>query len=154
MNLPFEVRTLNMKKMAGRPAVTSRCLYWLVCMSWVVTSQGEVGICRWSRKLQDQYNSAFFEFGVPEIAEGSPFINCMQYSWRCDSQVLRVWLTGTEEMSPGYWGSESRVLRIWLTGIEDMTHEYRDCDSRVLSVWLTGTENMIRGYWGYQSGKT
>ena len=32
----------------------SRCLYWLVCRSWIVTSRDEVGICRWPRNLQNQ----------------------------------------------------------------------------------------------------
>ena len=66
------------------------------------------------------------------------------------SRVLRIWLTGTEDMTHGYWGYDSRVLRIWLTGTEDMTHGYWGYDSRVLHI-LTGTEDMTHGYWWYYS---
>ena len=65
------------------------------------------------------------------------------------SQVLRIWLTGTDDMTHGYCIS-SRVLRIWLTGTEDMTHGY--CiSSRVLRIWLTGTAypHSRHRYWGY-----
>ena len=59
------------------------------------------------------------------------------------SRVLRIWLTGTDDMTHGYCIS-SRVLRIWLTGTEDMTHGYWGYDSRVLHI-LTGTEDMTHG---------
>ena len=35
--------------------------------------------------------------------------------WGYDSQVLRIWLTGTEDMTHGYWGYDSQVMNI-LTG--------------------------------------
>ena len=61
------------------------------------------------------------------------------------SRVLRIWLTGTEDMTHGYC-IPLRVLRIRLTGTED------DCiSSRVLRIWLTGTEDMTHGYWWYDS---
>ena len=64
------------------------------------------------------------------------------------SRVLRIWLTGTEDMTRGYCIS-SQVLRIWLTGTDYMTHGY--CiSSRVLRIWLTGTA-YPHGYWGYDS---
>ena len=53
------------------------------------------------------------------------------------SQVLRIWLTGTEDMTHGYWWYDSRVLHI-LTGTEDMTHGCWGYVSRVLMIWLTG----------------
>ena len=69
--------------------------------------------------------------------------------WGDDSRVLRIWLSGTEDMTHRYCIS-SRVLRIWPTGTEDMTHRY--CiSSRVLRIWLVGTEDMSHGYWGYDS---
>ena len=46
--------------------------------------------------------------------------------WGYDSRVLRIWLTGTA------------YIRIWLTGTEDMTHGYWGYDSQVLMIWLTG----------------
>ena len=68
----------------------------------------------------------------------------MTHRYCISSWVLRIWLTGTEDMTHGYCIS-SRVLRIWLTGTEDMTHGY--CiSSWVLRIWLTGTEDMTHGY--------
>ena len=68
--------------------------------------------------------------------------------WGYDSRVLRIWLTGTEDMTHGYCIS-SWVLRIWLTGTDDMIHGY--CiSSRVLRIWLTGNA-YPHGYWGYDS---
>ena len=65
-----------------------------------------------------------------------------------NSQVLHI-LTGTEDMTHGYWGYDSQVLDI-LTGTEDMTHRY--CiSSQVLRICLTGTEDMTHWYWGYDS---
>ena len=66
------------------------------------------------------------------------------------SQVLHT-LTGTEDMTHRYWGSyphghwgyESQVLRIWLTGTA-YPHRYWGYDSRVLHI-LTGTEDMTHG---------
>ena len=72
------------------------------------------------------------------------FFKAIQYN----SQVLHI-LTGTEDMTHGYWGYDSRVLHI-LMGTEDMTHRYWGYDSRVLHI-LTGTEDMTHGYWGYDS---
>ena len=72
----------------------------------------------------------------------------MTHRYCISSRVLRIWLTGTEDMTHGYCIS-SRVLRIWLTGTDDMTHGY--CiSSRVRRIWLTGTAYPHR-YWGYDS---
>ena len=72
------------------------------------------------------------------------------------SRVLRIWLTGTEDMTHGYcissryWGYDSRVLMIWLTGTA-YPHGYWGYDSRycipwrVLKIWLTGTDDMTHG---------
>ena len=58
-------------------------------------------------------------------------------------QVLHI-LTGTEDMTHGYWGYDSWVLHI-LTGTEDMANGY--CiPSWVLRIWLRGTEDMTHGY--------
>ena len=59
----------------------------------------------------------------------------MTHGYCISSRVLHI-LTGTEDMTHGYWWYESRVLHI-LSGTEDITHEY--CiPSRVLRIWLTG----------------
>ena len=74
--------------------------------------------------------------------------------WWYDSRVLHI-LTGTEDMTHGYcissgvWGYDSWVLHI-LTGTEDMTHGCWGYDSRVLRIWLTGNA-YPHGYWGYDS---
>ena len=69
--------------------------------------------------------------------------------WGYDSRVLRIWLTGTEDMTHRYWGYDSRVLRIWLTGTA-YPHGYWRYDSRVLHT-LTGSEDMTHRYWWYDS---
>ena len=68
-----------------------------------------------------------------------------QYPWGYAVPV-RIYSTRGEvsfilhsyKFTHGYWGYDSHVLRIWLTGTEDMTYGY--CiSSRVLRIWLTGT---------------
>ena len=60
-----------------------------------------------------------------------PWVNL--YEWRMNETSL----TGTAY--PHRYCISSRILRMWLTGTEDMTHGYWGYDSRVLRIWLTGT---------------
>ena len=81
----------------------------------------------------------------------------LPHGYCISSQVLHT-LTGTEDMTHGYWwwltgtayphrywGYDLRVLRIWLTGTA-YPHGYWGYDSRVLMIWLTGNAHP-RGYW-------
>ena len=65
-----------------------------------------------------------------------PWVNL--YEWRMNETYL------TGNAYPHGYCISSRVLRIWLTGTDDMTHGY--CiSSRVLRIWLTGTYDMTHG---------
>ena len=74
--------------------------------------------------------------------------NAYPHGYCISSRVLRIWLTGTDDMTHGYCIS-SRVLRIWLTSTA-YPHGYWGDDSRVLMIWLTGNA-YPHGYWGYDS---
>ena len=121
---------------------------------------------RWNLPFQDQklkllvfhvicsthesYPQYPWGYAVP-VREVSFILHSYKFThgyWGYDSQVLRIWLTGTEDMTHGYWGYDSRVLHT-LTGTDDMTHGY--CiSSRVLRIWLRGNE-YLHGYWWYDS---
>ena len=110
---------------------------------WVISSV-PVRVCS-THESHPQYS---WGYAVPM----SKFI-WMKNEWKLphgyciSSQVLHI-LTGTEDMTHGYWGYDSRVLRIWLTGT---AYPHRYCiPLRVLRIWLTGTAYPHR-YWGYDS---
>ena len=93
-------------------------------------------------------NSAFESFWYFWDKLGILYFWSLFKAVQYDSRILHI-LTGTEDMTHGYWGYDSRVLHT-LTGTEDITHGY--CiSSQVLRIWLTGAEDMTHGYWGYGS---
>ena len=104
---------------------------------WVISSV-PVRICS-TRESYHQY-----PWVILSTCEDMQYLWVNLYEWRMNETSL----TGTAY--PHRYCIPSRVLRIWLTGTDDMTHRY--CiPSSVLRVWLTGTEDMTHGYWRYDS---
>ena len=88
---------------------------------WVISSV-PVRICS-TRESYPQYP---WGYAVPVSHIISTRESYLQYPWVISSVPVRIWLTGTDDMTHGYWWYDSRVMHI-LTGTAYSLYRVGSC---------------------------